>query len=65
MRLRADLDRCRGAGQCVFTAPDLFDQDDAEGLVVVLDPAPGPDRLPLAARAADACPNQALSLSPD
>ncbi|WP_232835895.1 ferredoxin [Actinocorallia populi] len=62
VRLHADLDRCRGAGQCVFTAPDLFDQDDVEGKVVILVPSPGPDRLPLADRATVACPNRALTL---
>lgn len=30
--LAVDRERCIGAGQCVLTAPELFDQDD-EGLV--------------------------------
>ncbi|GAB2863326.1 ferredoxin [Actinocorallia aurea] len=60
VRLRADLTACRGAGQCVFTAPELFDQDDEEGRVVLL-PVAGPDP-ERAARAVQACPNRALTL---
>ncbi|MEW1724237.1 ferredoxin [Streptomyces sp. NPDC093109] len=42
MRISVDTERCVGAGQCVLTAPDVFDQSD-DGLVVVLaDPADGP-----------------------
>ncbi|MGW5121613.1 ferredoxin, partial [Streptomyces noursei] len=40
MRITVDTGRCVGAGQCVLTAPDLFDQDD-DGLVTVLDPTAG------------------------
>lgn len=64
MRLDADPDRCRGAGQCVFVAPDLFDQDEGpEYKVVILVPEPAPSQRPLATRAALACPNLALTVS--
>ncbi|MCU1667616.1 MAG: ferredoxin [Blastococcus sp.] len=36
MRVSADRDVCIGSGNCVLTAPAVFDQDDEEGLVVVL-----------------------------
>ncbi|MFD8211874.1 ferredoxin [Streptomyces sp. NPDC059695] len=35
MRVLADSGRCIGAGQCVLTAPEVFDQDE-DGLVVLL-----------------------------
>nr|UZH43261.1 TdmG [Streptomyces sp.] len=35
MRVLADPGRCIGAGQCVLTAPEVFDQDE-DGLVVLL-----------------------------
>ncbi|WP_261555736.1 MULTISPECIES: ferredoxin [Frankia] len=35
MRIVADRDRCIGAGNCVMTAPEVFDQDD-DGLVAPL-----------------------------
>jgi len=64
VRLHADLDSCRGTGQCVFVAPDLFDQDDgAEYKVIVLGPEPASSQRPLAIRAALACPNLALTVS--
>ncbi|MFC9969622.1 ferredoxin [Spirillospora sp. NPDC127200] len=62
-RLEADRTACRGAAQCVFNAPELFDQDEAEGLVVVLRPDPGPAELPQARRAVAACPNRAIALA--
>ncbi|WP_026405729.1 ferredoxin [Actinomadura rifamycini] len=62
-RLSVDRDACRGAGQCAYNAPDLFDQDEDEGLVVLLDAAPPPERLASARRAADACPNRAITLA--
>ncbi len=64
VRLHADPDQCRGTGQCVFVAPELFDQDDGpEYKVVVLVPEPIPSQRPLAARAVLACPNLALTVS--
>jgi ferredoxin len=36
MNVAADRDLCIGSGNCVLTAPQVFDQDDDEGLVVVL-----------------------------
>ena len=36
MKIAADRDVCIGSGNCVLTAPQVFDQDDDEGLVVVL-----------------------------
>ncbi|XVQ08544.1 ferredoxin [Spirillospora sp. CA-255316] len=58
----ADHAACRGAGQCAFNAPDLFDQDEEEGLVVVLQPFPGAERLATARTAVAACPNAAIAL---
>ncbi|WP_274910687.1 ferredoxin [Streptomyces sp. WZ-12] len=62
MRITVDTGRCVGAGQCVLTAPDLFDQDD-DGLVTVLDAADG---APAAAREAAAlCPSGAINVAAD
>jgi ferredoxin len=40
MRVTIDKDRCIGAGQCVMTAPEVFDQDEEEGTVVLLQETP-------------------------
>lgn len=59
----ADLDRCVGAGQCVLTDPDAFDQSEQDGTVVVLRDTPSDDDALKRARVAvDICPSQALSL---
>ncbi|GAA1255893.1 ferredoxin [Sphaerisporangium rubeum] len=62
MRITADTSRCVGAGMCVLTAPALFDQDEDDGTVVVLDPAPPPAVQPAARRAVRSCPSGALSI---
>ncbi|QCX80474.1 Ferredoxin-2 [Streptomyces sp. YIM 121038] len=64
MKIIADADKCVGSGQCVFTEPDLFDQSEDEGTVVVLDAEPAGEVLVRRAReAVDNCPAQALSLT--
>lgn len=61
MRIATRTDRCVSTGQCVLAAPDLFDQDEDQGLVVVLDPEPAD---PAAAReAAAACPVSAITVT--
>ena len=39
VRVIVDRDACIGSGNCVLTAPDVFDQDE-EGTVVLLDEEP-------------------------
>lgn len=62
--IRADRDVCIGAGQCVLTAPDLFDSDD-DGLVKLLATHPDRSRLAELRQAVDLCPSGALSLDED
>ncbi|SEO77331.1 ferredoxin [Trujillonella endophytica] len=62
MRIEADRGRCIGAGMCALNAPELFDQDD-DGLVVVLEPEPGPEQEAAARNAVDTCPAAVLSVS--
>ncbi|MGX6607220.1 ferredoxin [Micromonosporaceae bacterium Da 78-11] len=42
MVVKVDVDDglCIGAGNCAMTAPAVFDQDPAQAVVVLLDPAP-------------------------
>jgi ferredoxin len=60
--VRADLDRCIGAGQCAFNAPDLFDSDE-DGFVRVLVSEPDDDQVQRARQAVRLCPVRALSLT--
>ena len=62
MKIEADRDVCIGAGMCVMTAEEVFDQDD-DGIVVVLEvevpaehadsAAPGRGELPVRGPATD------------
>ncbi|MEU3407820.1 ferredoxin [Streptomyces sp. NPDC006670] len=61
-RLDVDRARCIGAGMCAMTAPDVFDQDDADGLVVLLEAEPAGTRLTAARMAAGLCPSGAITL---
>jgi ferredoxin len=63
MHVEADRDVCVGAGNCVLAAGDIFDQDD-EGVVVVLDPAPPPARDDAVDKAVRMCPSGALTARP-
>lgn len=63
MRIVVDHRRCVGAGQCVVVSPELFDQNENDGTVIVLRPhLQGDDEIALAREAADACPGRTLSL---
>ncbi|MFF7144261.1 MULTISPECIES: ferredoxin [Streptomyces] len=61
-KISADRDRCVGAGQCVLAAPAVFDQDEEEGLVLVLDERPPASRSDAVQKAVWACPSGALVL---
>jgi ferredoxin len=60
MKIEADQDKCIGAGQCVLTAPDLFDQRDEDGVVVILEEVPPPGLEEAARNAVALCPAAAL-----
>jgi ferredoxin len=60
MRIEADRDVCIGAGNCVLTAPEVFDQAD-DGLVEVIDPEPAPHLEQSARDAVARCPSSALT----
>ena len=54
--------RCIASGNCVDVAPDLFDQDDDDGLVIVLKSEFNRGEEPAARRAANVCPVVALQI---
>ncbi|MFI8962294.1 ferredoxin [Streptomyces sp. NPDC053493] len=63
MDVRVDRERCLGAGMCALTAPAVFDQDEDEGLVVLLDPRPPREHRTAAALAAGLCPASAVTVT--
>ncbi|MFE0378775.1 ferredoxin [Streptomyces inhibens] len=44
MHVSVDQDKCCGAGQCVLLAPEVFDQREEDGTVVLLNPEPPAQR---------------------
>lgn len=62
MKIEVDLDKCVGGGQCVLAAPDLFDQRDSDGMVVLLRTEPPEDEIDAAREAAALCPAAAIAL---
>ncbi|MEU8249355.1 (4Fe-4S)-binding protein [Nonomuraea sp. NPDC048916] len=64
MKIKADTTVCIGAGMCVLTAPEVFDQSEDDGTVVLLRPSPPADQQDAARRAVGLCPSGALSVVP-
>jgi ferredoxin len=62
VRVAADREVCIGSGNCVLTAPAVFDQDDDEGLVVVLTPDVPAQDADAVRTAVARCPSGALQL---
>ena len=60
MRVVVDPDRCEGNAVCVGIAPDLFQLDDDDYVMVTVDPIPA-DREAAAEQAIAECPRAALT----
>ncbi|MFI7633420.1 ferredoxin [Nonomuraea sp. NPDC049400] len=63
MKVIVDEDKCCGAGQCVLLAPEVFDQRDDDGIVILLEPEPAADRHAAVREAAAVCPAAAIEVS--
>ncbi len=61
MKIRVDLNRCQGYGQCCFASPQVFQLQGTEALEY--DPTPDDELREQVERAARACPVQAIILS--
>ena len=62
MRVAVDQDRCVAAGQCVAAAPDVFDQRDEDGVVVLVKATPDAAEGDDVRRAAGVCPALAIQI---
>lgn len=61
MKVEVDTESCIGSGQCAFAAPEIFDQDETAGTVILLNGRP-PDELHDAVWESIArCPVRAIS----
>ena len=64
MHVVVDRDRCCSAGHCVVEAPAVFDQDERDGVVILLDSAPPASLWSSVRAAARQCPSRAIGLEP-
>ncbi|GAA3750951.1 ferredoxin [Streptomyces tremellae] len=62
MRITVEQDRCVASGQCVLAAPELFDQRDEDGVVVLLRDEASPGQEESAREAARICPALAITV---
>ena len=62
MRVRVDADLCQGHGACKSEAPEVFDVNERNGIVIVLQESP-PEALRAKLQAAvKYCPTRALAI---
>ncbi|ANY24843.1 MULTISPECIES: ferredoxin [Gordonia] len=64
MRIKADFDLCESNAICVGMAPDFFDLDDNDYLVILQEDIPA-DRVEELRQVAANCPKSALSVVED
>ncbi|MEU1806828.1 MULTISPECIES: ferredoxin [unclassified Streptomyces] len=60
MRVEVDVPKCVASGQCVMIAPDVFDQRDEDGMVVLLDDRPAAELHDDVRESAMICPAAAI-----
>ncbi|MEQ3553163.1 ferredoxin [Pseudonocardia nematodicida] len=65
MDVEVDQHACVGSGQCLLTAPEVFDQRDSDAIVELLDAHPPPAQHEKVRRAATGCPATAITVSGD
>jgi ferredoxin len=62
MKVIVNLDTCDTHGDCVVEAPAVFDLDDDDDYVRVLQISPPEDLREAVVRAAEACPVSAITI---
>jgi len=65
IRIVADRSRCTSAGNCARVAPELFDQDEDDGMVILLEAEPPASLVDAAREAETLCPASAILVVED
>jgi ferredoxin len=60
MRVIVDTEKCIASGSCVTADPDVFDQREEDGIVVLLNEHPSAEHLEAVRNAARVCPAMAI-----
>jgi ferredoxin len=64
MHVRIDWDLCEGNGVCAVEAPEVFDMDEDDNLIVLQEQF-GEELLPKVEAAARSCPKRAIFVESD
>ncbi|MER5622782.1 ferredoxin [Streptosporangium sp. NPDC002544] len=63
MKVTVDEAKCCGAGQCVLIAPEVFDQREDDGIIILLESEPAGNLHAAVREAAAVCPAAAIEVS--
>jgi ferredoxin len=63
MKVTVDRERCVASGQCVLAAAAVFDQDENDGTVILLNDDPSPDQYDAVRLAAQMCPASVIAVT--
>ncbi|WP_433622174.1 ferredoxin [Nocardia sp. CA-120079] len=65
MKVTVHAERCVAAGQCVLLAPEVFDQREEDGVVLLLDDAPPAELHARVRESVAVCPAAAIDTVED
>ena len=63
MKVTVEAEKCVASGHCVLAAPEVFDQNENDGVVIVLDDEPDADLYEAVREAAILCPASVIRLT--
>lgn len=63
MKVTVDQEKCCAGGNCVMLAPDVFDQRDEDGVVVLLTETPPAELHDAVREAAEVCPAACIEVT--
>jgi ferredoxin len=62
LKVSIDREKCVGSGNCVYLAPEVFSQDDDDGIVILLQEQPEPSLKSAVIEAQQHCPSMAIRI---
>lgn len=65
MKVTVEEDKCCAAGTCVMVAPEVFDQREEDGVVILLDATPPAEQHDAVRESVQVCPAGAIHVSED
>ncbi|MGQ4599832.1 ferredoxin [Nocardia sp. R6R-6] len=62
LQVLIDRDRCTSCGDCVLSVPEVFDLDDRDAKVILLDAQPDSSLLAALEQAVEDCPTDVIEI---